>query len=90
MKIQKTELATKLNQIKGVVPKKTTMPILQGILVKEGYLIANNLEMTVKAKLEGTEMCIRDRHTAFTFGVCRICVYSKYDYKSFDGACTVP
>ena len=23
MKIQKTELATKLNQIKGVVPKKT-------------------------------------------------------------------
>lgn len=55
MKIQKTELATKLNQIKGVVPKKTTMPILQGILVKEGYLIANNLEMTVKAKLEGTE-----------------------------------
>ena len=55
MKIQKTELAAKLNQIKGVVPKKTTMPILQGILVKEGYLIANNLEMTVKAKLEGTE-----------------------------------
>ena len=55
MKIQKTELATKLNQIKGVVPKKTTMPILQGILVKEGYLIANNLEMTVKTKLEGTE-----------------------------------
>lgn len=55
MKIQKTELAAKLNQIKGVVPKKTTMPILQGILVKEGYLIANNLEMTIKAKLEGTE-----------------------------------
>lgn len=55
MKIQKTELATKLNKIKGVVPKKTTMPVLQGILVKEGYLIANNMEMTVKAKLEGIE-----------------------------------
>lgn len=55
MKIQKTELATKLNKIKGVVPKKTTMPVLQGILVKEGYLIANNMEMSVKAKLEGTE-----------------------------------
>ena len=55
MKIQKTELAAKLNKTKGVVPKKTTMPVLQGILVKEGYLIANNLEMTVKAKLEGTE-----------------------------------
>ena len=24
MKVQKTELATKLNKIKGVVPKKTT------------------------------------------------------------------
>lgn len=55
MKIQKTELATKLNKIKGVVPKKTTMPVLQGILVKGGYLIANNMEMTVKAKLEGIE-----------------------------------
>ena len=55
MKVQKTELATKLNKIKGVVPKKTTMPVLQGILVKEGYLIANNMEMAVKAKLEGIE-----------------------------------
>lgn len=53
MKIQKTELAAKLNKIKGVVPKKITMPVLQGVLVKEGYLIANNMEMTVKAKLEG-------------------------------------
>lgn len=55
MKIQKTELATKMNKIKGVVPKKPTMRVLQGILVKEGYLIANNMEMTVKAKLEGIE-----------------------------------
>ncbi|TGY90874.1 DNA polymerase III subunit beta [Petralouisia muris] len=55
MKIQKTELVQKLNKIKGVVPKKTTMPVLQGVLVKEGCLIANNMEMTVKAKLEGAE-----------------------------------
>lgn len=55
MKIQKTELAAKLNKIKSVVPKKTTMAVLQGILVKEGYLIASNTEMTVKTKLEGTE-----------------------------------
>lgn len=55
MKIQKTELAQKLNKIKGVVPKKTTMQVLQGILVMNGYLIANNMEMTVKAKIEGTE-----------------------------------
>ena len=55
MKIEKTELAQKLNKIKGVVPKKTPMPVLQGILVQDGYLIANNMEMTVKAKIEGTE-----------------------------------
>lgn len=55
MKIHKTELAQVLNKIKGVVPKKTTTPVLQGVLVKNGYLIASNLEMTVKAKLEGTE-----------------------------------
>ena len=55
MKIEKTELAQKLNKIKGVVPKKTPMPVLQGILVKDGHLIANNMEMTVKAKIGGTE-----------------------------------
>lgn len=55
MKLQKTELAQKLNKIKGVVPKKTPMSVLQGILVMDGYLIANNMEMTVKAKIEGTE-----------------------------------
>lgn len=55
MKIQKTDLAQKLNKIKGVVPKKTTMPVLQGVLVRDGYLIANNTEMTVKAKIEGIE-----------------------------------
>lgn len=55
MKLQKAELAQKLNKIKGVVPKRTTIPALQGILVMDGYLIANNMEMTVKAKIEGTE-----------------------------------
>lgn len=55
MKIQKNELAQKINKIKNVVPKKTPMSVLQGILVKDGYLIANNLEMTVKAKIEGAE-----------------------------------
>ncbi len=55
MKVQKIELVQKLNRIKGVVPKRTLMPVLQGILIKDGYLIANNLEMTVKTKIEGTE-----------------------------------
>lgn len=44
-----------MNKIKSVVPKKTTQPVLQGILVKDGYLIANNMEMTIKAKIEGAE-----------------------------------
>lgn len=54
MKIQKAELARKLNKIKGVVPKRTTMPVLQGILLMDGYLIANNMEMAVKVKIEDT------------------------------------
>lgn len=55
MKIQKAELAQKIGKLKGIVPKKTMTPILQGILVKDGYLIASNAEMTVKTKLEGIE-----------------------------------
>lgn len=55
MKIQKTELAAKLNKIKGVVPKRPQMAVLQGVLVKGGYLIANNLEMAIKAKIGGTD-----------------------------------
>lgn len=55
MKIQKEELAQKLNKIKGVVPKRASMPVLQGVLAMDGYLIANNLEMAVKAKTDGIE-----------------------------------
>ncbi len=55
MKIEKADLAQKLNKIKSVVPKKTVTPVLQGILVKDGYMTANNLEMTVKAKIDGAE-----------------------------------
>lgn len=55
MKIQKAELAQKLNKLKSVVPKKTESPVLRGVLVKDGYLIANNLEIAIKTKLAGTE-----------------------------------
>lgn len=55
MIMQKTELTQKISKLKSVVPKKTTNPVLQGILVQNGYLIANNMEMTVKTKAEGTE-----------------------------------
>ena len=66
MKIQKTVLAQKLNQIKGVVSKNTTMPILQGVLVKDGYLIASNLEMTIRAKIPGeNEECFIIPERAF-------------------------
>jgi len=53
MKIQKAQLAQKLNKVKSVVPKKTTHAALQGLLAKDGYLTASNMEMTVKAKIEG-------------------------------------
>ena len=55
MRVNKNELAKRIDRLKSVVPKNSTMPALMGILVKDGYLIASNTEMTVKAKLEGTE-----------------------------------
>lgn len=55
MRIFKSELAQKIGKLESVVPKSTPMPAMQGILVKEGYLIATNLELTVKTKIEGTE-----------------------------------
>lgn len=55
MKIEKSELSQKINKLKKVVPKKTTMPVLQGILVSDGYLIANDKELAIKAKAEGTD-----------------------------------
>ena len=66
MKIQKTVLAQKLNQIKGVVSKNTTLAVLQGVLVKDGYLIASNLEMTIRVKIPGTsEECFIIPERAF-------------------------
>ncbi len=55
MKIQKMELAQKINKIKSIVPKKPLQQVLQGILVKDGCFIANNLELLVKVKLEGID-----------------------------------
>lgn len=55
MRIDKSELSQKINKLKQVVPKRTPMEAIQGILVSDGYLIANNMELAVKAKVEGTE-----------------------------------
>lgn len=52
MKIQKSELAAKLNMVKGIVPKKSTMPVIQGVLVKDGYLIANDMEVSASVKMD--------------------------------------
>lgn len=52
MRIQKSELAQKIGKIKSVVPKKGNNPVLQGVLCKDGYLAANNMQIMVKVKLE--------------------------------------
>ncbi|MCR5791366.1 MAG: DNA polymerase III [Lachnospiraceae bacterium] len=54
MKIDKSELARKINRIKSTVPKKTPLEAIQGVLVEDGYLIANNMETAVKVKLEAS------------------------------------
>lgn len=55
MKIDKNELAKKIGQLKGIVPSKNVNEALKGVLYKDGYLIASNTELTVKAKLEAEE-----------------------------------
>ena len=54
MKIQKSELATKINMVKNIVPKQTPVEAIQGVLIEGGYLIANNMETAAKVKIEGT------------------------------------
>ena len=55
MKISSAELAKKIKEGKGFVPNRTPMQALFSLLVKNGYLIASNTEMTVMVKLEGME-----------------------------------
>lgn len=52
MIIDKQSIAQKIDKIKSVVPSKTPMACIQGVLYKSGCLIASNSEMTVKANLE--------------------------------------
>ena len=55
MKIDINELSHKISKLKQIVPKNSPMPVLQGILVQDGYLIANSIDIAMKAKIEGTE-----------------------------------
>lgn len=55
MRINKSELSKKIGQLKGIVPSRTTIEALKGVLCSDGYLIASDTNLTVKAKLEGME-----------------------------------
>lgn len=55
MKIEKAELSQRIKKLKNVVPSKTNRSVLQGILVQDGYLIASNMELTIKARTDGTD-----------------------------------
>jgi len=52
MIIQKKELSQKIEALKGIVPKFSHVPAIQGILLRDGHLTATNHEITIKAKLE--------------------------------------
>lgn len=47
MKVKKYELVRIIDKLKSVVQKNTVHPALGGVLVKEGYLIAANGEITI-------------------------------------------
>jgi DNA polymerase III beta subunit len=51
MIIDKSEIAAKLGKIKSAITTKSTIPALQGVLLKDGYLTAYNLEYGITAKL---------------------------------------
>ena len=55
MKINKNELSGKLSQLKSIVPAKPVNEALKGVLYADGYLIASDTNVTVKARLEGIE-----------------------------------
>ena len=48
MKVKKYELVRIIDKLKSVVQKNTVHPALGGVLVKEGYLIAANGEITIQ------------------------------------------
>ena len=55
MKLKKYESVRAVDKVKSVVQKNPQTPALGGVLIKEGYAIAANGEMTIQVKLEGTE-----------------------------------
>ena len=53
MKLKKYELVRAIDKVKSVVQKNPQRPALGGVLIKEGYVIAANNEITIQVKVEG-------------------------------------
>ena len=47
MKIDKSELIKKINMLEKVIPSKPSVPCMEGILVRDGRLCANDLQNAI-------------------------------------------
>lgn len=64
MKIRKYELSAAIDKVKSITQKNDQFPALGGALVKDGYLTASNMELTIQVKLEapgGEEFIIPEK-----------------------------
>lgn len=52
MVVTKSEMVAAIRKVVSVIPKSSTIDALMGALVKDGYLIATNTEISVQVKLE--------------------------------------
>ena len=52
MKIEKSEIASKLAKLKSIIPAKPSIECLKGVLVKNGTLTAYNLEVALRCKVD--------------------------------------
>ena len=55
MKVEKYELVRVIGKLKSLVQKNEQNPALNGVLVKDGHLIASNAEITMQVKLEASQ-----------------------------------
>lgn len=52
MQAQKSEITRIIDRLRCVVQKNAAFPALEGILVKDGFLIASNMEMTIQIRCD--------------------------------------
>lgn len=55
MIIDKSFLSARINKLKPIVPGKMAPEVMQGILMKEGSIIAYNLEVAMRTKITDTD-----------------------------------